>query len=97
MNYSQQEFFALMEEVEFQGGEHVDTPHMPDTFRLKSSPDGPEKTQETCGCKHAALFNIPYGLPNSGGTAEMGTALACAVCDNMGQWPRFTHALGSAE
>lgn len=97
MRYSEEQFFALMDEIEFQGGEHCQHSHAPDSFRLKLHPDGPEKVRETTGCNNPTLFDVSYALPSTAAVAKMGKARVCAVCDNIGQWPRFAHALEGTE
>lgn len=94
MNYNHDDFLKLMEEIEFQSGLHLDQDCTPETFRLAVKPGGPEKARLTTGCGNPTLFEIPYAQESSDGTtATMGKVIACAVCDDLGRWPRFSHVL----
>lgn len=93
MNYSQLEFLRLMEEVEFQNGVHLDRDCVPSTFRMKSKPNGPERTYETSSCGNTTMFQVPYAQEDKGGVVTHAAVTVCAVDDDMGLWPRFAHAL----
>lgn len=92
MNYSQDEFIALMDVIEEAGGMHLDMDCTPERFRLKTSPDGPERIRETQACGNPSLFDIPFPLPDGSDLVNTGTVRVCAVCDNVGLWPRFTES-----
>jgi hypothetical protein len=83
MQYSTDEFFRLMAEIESQGGHHLDETHDPvyHTELAGKSPQAEAHEVEYCG--QNGLFLIPY----NGGETEV-----CAVCDRIGLWPRFAAA-----
>jgi hypothetical protein len=94
VNYSQEDFIKLIEEVEFQGGTHLDEDCEPVVVALKKEhPRGKASRFKLARCGNPALFDIPYGLENPGPAGEMGIIKVCAVDDSIGLWPRFKHAL----
>lgn len=88
MHYDQQEFFRLMEEVEFQGGEYLDELH-DGIFHTKLTGDK-VRGYEVAYCGEAALFEVPYEPMNKQGV--IAKVKVCAVDDRMGLWPRFAGA-----
>lgn len=87
MNYSQNEFFALVETVEEQGGEHLDKLCKAQTYKFVGNKQKP-MTLPSCG--NSALFLVPYEAINRDGSeAGLQPVEVCAVDDDMGRWPRF--------
>lgn len=87
MMYSREEFFALIEAVEDDGGEHLDKTCEVRRYEFvgsKSKPFIPPSHRDP------TLFLVPYEAADKRGL-EMGTQAveACAVEDDMGRWPRF--------
>jgi hypothetical protein len=72
VNYHPDDFFALIQEAESQGGAHVSSePCKPTTFRLDQPidpdrPRGPKRSQkfQTAGCHRRAKFLLPM-LPEA--------------------------------
>ncbi len=87
MNYSEPEFFALLEAVEGQGGEHLDEQCKAKRYEFVGSDQKPV-TLPSCG--NNALFHVPYEARDADGM-ELGLhpLRVCAVEDDMGRWPRF--------
>ena len=89
MRYSPSEIEELIEEVERQGGALLPDP----CFPHKTAVIGPKKPKESptlCGCGNTTRLVSIYGVDDDkikerGG----GFVTACAVCDNMGLWPRY--------
>lgn len=87
MNYSESEFYALMESVEQQGGEHLDKMCKAKTYKMVNPKSKPVTI---AGCGNSALFKVPYdALDKSGATVTVRAVEVCAVDDDMGRWPRF--------
>lgn len=89
MDYSQDEFFDFMEDVERQGGEHLDELCKSTTYSVFSGKHEVKPlTFPMCG--NSSLFRVPYQALSVAGD-EIGThpVVACAVDDDMGAWPRF--------
>ena len=83
-SYTQAEFYRLIEEVESQGGEHVDAAHdivVHDALDLSGQPPAAQN------CGEPALFDVPYEPMGYDGT--LATIRMCAVDDRMGLMPRF--------
>lgn len=80
MNYSQDEFFELMDQVEAQGGTHLDEMCKAKTYEFTGDRIKPATLP---GCGNVALFDVPF-LDNSSDGVTV-----CAVDDDMGKWPRF--------
>lgn len=86
MDYKQQEFFALIEEVEAQGGGHLDKQCKAKTYKFGNN----HKPLTLPSCGNSALFVVPYeALNKDGSEAGMHPLEVCAVDDDMGRWPRF--------
>lgn len=92
MNYTKDEFFALVDAVEKQGGELTDDLCEPADYDFNLT-----KAQErTLGpltfpaCGNASVFEVPYDALNKEGD-EVGVqpVKVCAVDDDMARWPRF--------
>lgn len=86
-SYTQAEFFRLVEEVENQGGFHVDADHevvVHDALDIKGQPPA------TQNCGEAGLFDVPY--EPMGDTGTLATVRLCAIDDRMGLMPRFAAA-----
>lgn len=99
MPYSPDDFLALLEEVERQGGAHDPDPCIPREFKIEL-PDasGKKRTRRahTTGCGRDSIFIVPY--EPAGKDAEerramrarkAGFARVCANDDLVGHWPRF--------
>lgn len=86
-SYTQAEFFRLVEEVERQGGAHVDANHdvvAHDDLNLTGQPPAVQN------CDQPALFDVPYEPMGHDGT--LATIRLCAIDDRMGLMPRFASA-----
>jgi hypothetical protein len=87
MNYTPAEFFALIEAVEEQGGEHLDAQCDSRMYEFTGSKQEP-MTLPSCG--NSALLLIPYeALNKDGSEAGLQPVQACAVDDDVARWPRF--------
>ncbi len=95
MNYEQEEFFELVETVEKDGGELLDTFCEDQVYKFTGKHS---KSVTLAGCRNQSLFSVPYnalGIKRSedGGSelVEVGLhpIVVCAVDDDMGRWPRF--------
>lgn len=86
MRYSQAQFFKLMDLVTDQGGRHLDRPHAPVQTKWTGKL---RKTEKIVYCGQDTLFAVPY-LDRGGTTRE---AVMCALCDRMGNMPRFATAM----
>ncbi len=97
MNYGRDEFFRLLDEVESQGGEHLDAVHERAYLTelcggaIKNPPDH-RIAANNCG--ESALFEIPYEAPQA---AVEGRIVVCAKDDAVGRWPRFADANAPGE
>jgi len=98
VDYKPDEFIALLEEVEHQGGALLNDPCEPSYFNLEQ-PDASGKLKlrklSTTGCGNDCRMGVPYQPPE--GTTGAAFVAACAVDDNMGDWPRFRHAIKRAK
>ncbi len=87
MNYSQEDFFALMEAVENVGGEHLDDVCGPKTYKWIGTGIKPITYPGHSG---AASFLIPYEATDKKGEGMgLHPHRACAVEDDLARWPRF--------
>lgn len=84
MNYSLDEFLALVERVEAQGGERLTEIH--ESHTLVCDTGNNTQRVEGTGCDEVALFDIPY--EDSRDNAPRAVTV-CAVDDMVGLWPRF--------
>jgi hypothetical protein len=82
VEYQQDEFFALMEQVEDQGGDHLPERCKAQRYTFTGDQIKPV-TLPSCG--NETLFSIPY----VGEKDKPSAITVCAVDDNMGMWPRF--------
>lgn len=87
MFYSQQELVRLLDEVERQGGEHLDEAHE-NIIHGKLSGDK-ARGYEATYCGESMLFVLPY---KSFVGEEQQSVTVCANDDLMGLWPRFRNA-----
>jgi hypothetical protein len=95
MNYSRQGFFRLMEEVEAQGGQHLDQDHAKvfySEFAGGPTRDAQAGSVSNNNCGESCLFDVPYVPMGDGNTPMMGTVQVCAQDDMLGLWPRFAKA-----
>lgn len=87
MIYNHKDFFALIEAVEQQGGEHLDKTCEVRRYEFvgdKSKPFIPPTHQDP------TVFMVPYeALNKDGSEAGLQPVEVCAVEDDMGRWPRF--------
>lgn len=91
MYYSQDEFFRLLDEIESQGGEHLDKTHE-NVYHTDFTGDSDAvKGHEVVYCGESALFLVPYA-PMNAAPGVMHSVEVCAVDDCMGLWPRFLDA-----
>lgn len=96
MDYGNDEFDALIEAVENQGGAHL--PDICDgdllTFKVK---DRVSKVR-SCSCRNQTIFVTLYEPTDEAESKNAaarggGFARTCAVCDDMGTWPRYAKAV----
>lgn len=88
MHYRRDEFFRLLDEIEFQGGSHLDETH--DNVYHTEFVGEKIKGHEVEYCGENALFEVPYFAEGDNDT--MRTVKVCAVDDRLGLWPRFAGA-----
>lgn len=92
MNYSQEEFFELMELVEDAGGQHLDEMCKMRTYEFCGD-RLPDTLKTIPGCGEVALFTVPYKMVKKSKTGREclvdREVKVCAVDDDMGRWPRF--------
>lgn len=87
MNYSSDQFLRLMEEVEEQGGEHLDELCTARRFEFCGDKIKPVTLP---GCGNSSVFQIPYAATDKNGREKgMQDVKVCAVDDALGYWPRF--------
>lgn len=88
MRYDHEAWEKLISAVEDQGGALLTTPCRPTRIPELSTARNPA---ETCGCKNESRFSFPR-LDSKEEKNEKAEELvtACAVCDDMGKWPRFS-------
>lgn len=75
----------LAEEVEHQGGMILPEKCLPEDVEFKP----PQKNipgSHTCGCNNFTRVVSPYAQEDED---HGGFVTACAVCDNVGAWPRY--------
>lgn len=75
---------VLIEEVEAQGGAVLAEKCLPEAIEFKP-PQREIEDSYTCGCGNFTRFASPYETESESGNF----VTACAVCDNVGAWPRF--------
>lgn len=93
MQYSPEQFFALAEEVARQGGQHIDATCPAKEYQFVG-PKGQGKTLVLRGCGNQTLFDVEYATEVPGtNAAVLNIVEMCAVCDDMGEMPRFKHAV----
>lgn len=100
MDYPPDAFTALVTEVESQGGALLPEPCQSEDVEYTVPPYHTASIQEgiTCSCEagrrgnETRLVSIydPALKVRQGGS---GFVTACAVCDNMGTWPRYCKAV----
>ena len=88
MNYTEQQFFSLIEEIEAQGGELTEELC---GYRQYDFSGDKGKPVALPGCGNTSIFNIPYDADRGDGVLDM--VKLCAVCDDLGSAPRFAHAI----
>jgi hypothetical protein len=91
VNYSKDEFYDLMEQVEAAGGEHLDEMCKMRSYEFCGD-KLPDRAKVLPGCGESALFTVPYKTvkKNSMGDVLVDSEIkVCAVDDDMGRWPRF--------
>jgi hypothetical protein len=90
MKYSEDEFLSLLVQIEEQGGRLLDDKHETKLVQLEMLREyeatGKLMKVRLRGCGEQAMFEVPYEGTDSRGTS----IVACAVCDNIGAWPRFS-------
>lgn len=86
MEYSQDQFFALMEAVEEAGGQHLEDVRC--ASRLYKWSGNQIKPARLPGCGNQTVFAIPYTADDKA-VATVHEIIVCARCDDVGMWPRF--------
>lgn len=89
MRYGPNEWVALQAEVESQGGAVLPDACKPDLIKELSV--GHNKAH-TCGCGHNARVVSVYECEKEQRERGGGFVTACAVCDDIGAWPRYQEA-----
>lgn len=84
MNYNKDEFLDLMQQVEDQGGEHLDEMCVAHKYNFTGKQSKP---LTIAGCGNSSIFEVPY--EPVGHDATLAKIKVCAVDDGMGWWPRF--------
>ena len=103
MNYSPDGFEALHQEAEEQGGALLPDACAPQDIEFTSPPYTKEHTEKkvTCHCNNVARFVVPYDPePPKKGKKKSNRATfatSCAVCDAVGDWPRFRDVVIAAD
>jgi hypothetical protein len=94
MNYSPEEFEALHAEIERQGGALLPDLCEQQTIVYEKPLYKRNKTEKraTCGCGNLTMFVSEY--PFSKNKSHFVTS--CAVCDSMGDWPRYREVVVNA-
>jgi hypothetical protein len=88
MNYTEKQFFALIEEIEAQGGELTDELCKSRTYTFTG--EETSKPLRLAGCGNTSIFMIYY---DAGKDDKLDAVKLCAVCDDLGSAPRFAHAI----
>lgn len=93
MDYRLDAFEGLIKEVEFQGGALLPERCLPESVDYKQEGRTEVPDTFTCGCGNFSRVVSPYA-----GEGENGNFItACAVCDNVGAWPRYEEAVKEFE
>lgn len=93
MDYTQDQFFALMDAIEEVGGRHLDGKCLPVKYKFTGDQIKPDFLG---GCKKEALFEIPY-TKSAKSVSQTNSIKVCAVCDDVGLWPRFIDQVRKAK
>lgn len=106
MIYSPEGYNALVQEIENQSGAMLPDACLPQDAVYEDPPYTHPKgriKKATCGCgnDNTRFVNV-YDTPDNDYGKSMrrrggGFVTACAVCDNMGAWPRFEDAVYAAD
>lgn len=88
VNYSPEQFFALVKAVEDEGGELLDETCTAQRYSF-TGPRGQGKSVYLPSCGNTTIMEIPYEAPD--GSAQ--PIRLCAVCDDVGNFPRFREHL----
>ncbi len=88
MNYTEDEFFQLIQAVEDQNGQHLDKVCKTQDYEYTGTKPHGRGPLKACG--NSSLLEIPYDALNKAGD-EVGVhpIEVCAVEDEVGRWPRF--------
>lgn len=86
MNYDPDEFLELEVAIEAQGGIALPETCTGHTIKYKASRGRAHQRIQTSHCGNNCKFSVPY----LGEAEKLGHVTACAVDDNMGDWPRFS-------
>lgn len=99
MEYSVEAFEALQTEVESQGGALLPDTCMPQDVEFTVPPYAAASVQleVTCGCGYDAQMVTVYDPKLKKRQGGSGFVNACAVCDAMGHWPRYSEAVYEAD
>lgn len=92
MPYSQRELARLLDEVEKQGGEHLDEAHE-NVIHGKLTGDK-ARGYEATYCGESMLFDLPYC---SFVDEKIQMIVVCGNDDMVGRWPRFSAANATGE
>lgn len=88
IKYTREQFYALIEAVEDQGGKHLDENCTAVTYPRDSFSGKRKLTQDFTseGCGLPSVFEIPYEPDDTSGPQPI---KVCAYHDGVGLWPRF--------
>jgi hypothetical protein len=99
MNYSPEALDALMQEVESQGGALLPDRCEKQDITYEAPPYNAASTQRraTCGCGNETIVVSIYDAGDGKVPSGAGFARVCAVCDDVGAWPRYCDAVYNAD
>lgn len=87
MEYDARQWVNLVNAVEAEGGEHLDS-----VCGTTWYTDVKGRKQEISHCNHESKFKIPYELSGRD-LCELGEVVVCAHDDGMAYWPRYRKAI----
>ncbi len=103
MNYSLDQFNAIVAEIEGQGGAILPESCEGDALIYKIPGSDNTVKARTCGCTGNTLMVAPYEPSTNPKESKKllgkgaGFIRACIVCDGVGLWPRFVKATEGIE
>lgn len=92
MDYRIETFNELVKEVEGQGGAILAEKCLPEEVIYEEGRHAVPDSY-TCGCNNFSRLTSPYESEGD----KVGFVTACAVCDNVGAWPRYEDVVKSSD